>query len=142
VPTFIEGRSEENRTESILPRLSRKLEEEFAGKLVGGYLEIGLHRDSLAQARLIKPLRSATKNRTRKMKKRILAIPAAATAMPAKPKMAAIIAITRKASAHRSMLASSAAPKQQRCVFEPGQFGQDRRFEQYMVLRILRWVDS
>jgi len=37
------------------------------------------------------------------MKKRILAIPAAATAMPLKPKSAATIAITKKMMAHLSM---------------------------------------
>jgi len=53
----------------------------------------------------MRPLSSATKQRTRKMKNIILAIPAAAAAMPPKPNNAAIIAITKKASAQRNMIA-------------------------------------
>jgi hypothetical protein len=55
------------------------------------------------QVRRAKPPSKAAKKRTRNMKNRILAIPAAAAAIPANPKIAAIIATTKKASAHRNI---------------------------------------
>jgi hypothetical protein len=50
-----------------------------------------------------KPLIKDTRNKMRNTKNRILAIPAAATAMPPKPKTAATIAITRNMADHRSI---------------------------------------
>jgi len=47
---------------------------------------------------IIPVINEMTKN-TRKIKKRILAIPTVAEAMPVKPKIAAIIAITKKTAA-------------------------------------------
>ena len=44
-----------------------------------------------------------TRNMTRKMKNSILAIPAAAAAIPPNPKIAAMIAMIKKISAHRSI---------------------------------------
>jgi hypothetical protein len=42
---------------------------------------------------------NVTKKNTRKIKKRILAMPAAATAIPVKPRTAAIIAMMKKTAA-------------------------------------------
>src|SRR6185437_7616633 len=50
---------------------------------------------------------SDARNNTRKMKNRIFAIPAAATAMPANPKIPATIAMRRKQSVQYSMMISS-----------------------------------
>jgi hypothetical protein len=46
-----------------------------------------------------------TRKSTMKIKKRILAIPAAATAIPPNPKSAAISAMTRKVNVQRNMCA-------------------------------------
>jgi hypothetical protein len=45
-----------------------------------------------------------TRNMTRKTKKRIFAIPAAAPAMPPKPNRAAMSAITRNVTAHPNII--------------------------------------
>jgi hypothetical protein len=63
-------------------------------------------RTHSCQTRLrpVSPPRRATKKRTRKIKNRTLAIPAAATAIPAKPKIAAMTAMMKNAIAQRSIL--------------------------------------
>jgi hypothetical protein len=50
-----------------------------------------------------KPLIKDTRNKMRNTKNRILAMPAAARAIPPKPKTAATIAITRNMADHRSI---------------------------------------
>ena len=47
---------------------------------------------------------SVNKNKTRKIKNKILAIEAASTAIPVNPKNAAIIAIIKKVAAQRSIV--------------------------------------
>ena len=47
---------------------------------------------------------SETRNRTMKMKNKILAIPAAPAAIPPKPKMAAMMATTRKITVQRNII--------------------------------------
>jgi hypothetical protein len=55
---------------------------------------------------LIAPITMATTSRTRNTKKRIRAIPAAAVAIPVKPKSAAMIATTNRPIAQRNTSAS------------------------------------
>jgi hypothetical protein len=62
------------------------------------------------QARRTKPPSNATRNSTRKMKNRTFAIPAAATAIPPKPKIAAMIAIMKNPIAQRSEPLRSSSP--------------------------------
>jgi hypothetical protein len=51
-----------------------------------------------------RPNMSETRNRTMKMKNKILAIPAAPAATPPNPKMAAMIATTRKITVQRNII--------------------------------------
>lgn len=68
------------------------------------------------------PKNKETRKRIRKMINKIFAIPAAAPAIPAKPKIAAIIAITRKAKAKPNMSITSFVEGQKPLKFLPQQF--------------------
>ena len=52
---------------------------------------------------LLRPTKRLIKKRTMKIMKQILAIPAEAAAIPPKPRIAAMIAITRNTQAYQSM---------------------------------------
>ena len=58
-----------------------------------------LHPQPIVYGAARRPITRLTRNRTRKMKNRIFAIPAAATYTPVKPKMAARMAMIKKITA-------------------------------------------
>jgi hypothetical protein len=60
-------------------------------------------RSSLHYALRMRPLKSEATKRTKKIKNKILAIPAEAAAIPPKPKTAATSATKRKMTVHRNM---------------------------------------
>jgi hypothetical protein len=64
------------------------------------------------------PVRNDIKNRTMKMKNKIFAMPAAAAAMPKKPKTAAIRATMKKISAQRNISTSLWLPRTTGAVFD------------------------